>query len=191
MSAAHVPSRSKLARLAALACAVVLSSFLAATANPAVAGDQGQPAGPPRLDSHLARIVDAFRQAGIEGASATAAQLDIDLQGNAVRVIIKARPGPTATTIAVARSHGARVAQSNSCDGFASARNASPALATGEWILWMDAGDILLPADLAKVRWAEQLSPDIALSFSLVHQGGADATHMRHAQAFLDRSWKP
>ena len=109
MSAAHVPSRSKLARLAALACAVVLSFFLAATANPAVAGDQGQAAGPPRLDSHLARIVDAFRQTGIEGASATAAQLDIDLQGDAVRVIIKARPGPTATTIAVARSHGAAV----------------------------------------------------------------------------------
>ena len=109
MFGVHGSNSRTLARSAALAWAVALSFFLAAIAIPAVAGDHAQPASPPRLDSHLVQIVDAFRQTGIEEASATAAQLDIDLQGDAVRVIIEARPGPTATTIAVARSRGSAV----------------------------------------------------------------------------------
>ena len=105
----------------------------------------------------------------------------------AVDEIIVVDTGSTDASVDVARSHGARVAHFDWCDDFAAARNASLELATGEWILWMDADDYLLPEDLAKVRRARQLAPDIALSFSLINTGGADGTRFRQVKMFPNR----
>ena len=108
MSRAYGSTNRRLARMAALACAVVLSSLFAATTDPAAAGDQAQSAGSARLDSRLAQIVDAFRQQGTQAAAEAADRLDVDIEGDAVRVVIEAQPGPTDSTNA-ARGLGAKI----------------------------------------------------------------------------------
>ena len=108
MSGVHGSTCHNLARMAALASAVILLFLLAATTGPAVAGDHAQPSRYARLDSRLVQIVDAFRHQGTPAATEAAQRLDLDVEGNAIRVIIEARPGPTDTTSA-ALSLGARI----------------------------------------------------------------------------------
>jgi len=55
--------------------------------------------------------------------------------------------GSTDNTIAVARRFNARVFEHAWADNFAEARNAAFAQATGDYIFWLDADDILLPID--------------------------------------------
>ncbi len=107
MSDLHGTTGRKSAQMAALACAIILLSFLAATTGPAAAVDQAQPAGSPRLNSRLTQIIETLRESGIEGASAAAAQLDIDVQADSVRVIVEARPGLGTDAARSARRHGA------------------------------------------------------------------------------------
>ena len=102
-------SLRSLARFAALACAAVLLSVLAGTTGPAGAEDGAQPAGSARLDSRLAQIVQAFHRDGLQGASATAEQLDIGLQEDSLRVILKARGGLGDAAAAAASRRGASV----------------------------------------------------------------------------------
>ena len=109
MSPVHDPAPRTPVRLAALACAVVLSFFIAATTGPAAAGSHTEPAGSARLDSRLAQIVEAFEENSIAEAQATAAQLGIDLQADAVRVIVEARPGLRRGATASAGSLGAKI----------------------------------------------------------------------------------
>ena len=101
-------SLRSLARFAALACAGVLLSLLAGTMGPAGAEDDAQPAGSVRLDSRLAEIVDALREQGIQAAGDAARRLDVDIEGDAVRVVIEAQSGPTDSTNA-ARGLGAKI----------------------------------------------------------------------------------
>jgi glycosyltransferase involved in cell wall biosynthesis/Tfp pilus assembly protein PilF len=105
----------------------------------------------------------------------------------AVDEIIVVDTGSTDNSVSVAKEHGARVEFFEWCDNFAAARNASLALATGEWILWMDVDDYLLAEDLEKIQRARQLTPDIALSFSLVNTGGADTSRFRQVKMFPNR----
>jgi glycosyltransferase involved in cell wall biosynthesis/Flp pilus assembly protein TadD len=115
--------------------------------------------------------------------------LDRCLQSTAAAVdeIIVVDTGSTDASVEVARRHGARVSHFDWCDDFAAARNASLELATGEWILWMDADDYLLPEDLLKVQRVRQLTPDIALYFTLVNTGGADNSSFRQVKMFPNR----
>src|SRR3990172_4906626 len=108
MSGVHGSTCHNLARMAALASAVILLFLLAAPPAPAVAGDHAQPSRYARLDSRLVQIVDAFRHQGTPAATEAAQRLDLDVEGNAIRVIIEARPGPTDPTSA-ALSLGARI----------------------------------------------------------------------------------
>ncbi len=102
---------------------------------------------------------------------------------SAVDEIVVVDTGSTDSTIATARRHGARVAEVAWDDDFAAVRNESLAMATGEWILWMDADDYLLPADRDKVARVRRLKPDRALYFSLVNEG-ADRTSFRQIKMF-------
>jgi len=55
--------------------------------------------------------------------------------------------GSTDRTLEIAREHGAQVGHFEWCNDFVAARNASIALATGDWILFLDADDELSPAE--------------------------------------------
>lgn len=101
--------------------------------------------------------------------------------------IVVVDTGSTDGSVAVAERHGARVGTFAWCDDFAAARNASLDLATGAWILWLDADDALAPEDLARVQRAKHLTPAVALSFTLVNTGGADRTRFRQIKMFPNR----
>jgi tetratricopeptide (TPR) repeat protein len=72
--------------------------------------------------------------------------------------------GSTDRTPEIARRLGAIVTRGVWCDDFSAARNRAMALTTGQWILWLDAGEHLLPATAAELRTFvdEQASPDSA-----------------------------
>jgi glycosyltransferase involved in cell wall biosynthesis/lipopolysaccharide biosynthesis regulator YciM len=94
--------------------------------------------------------------------------------------------GSRDATVEIAQRYGATVGHFVWCDDFASARNASLELATGDWILWLDADDYLLPVDQEKVRRAKALVPDAGLYFTLVNEGGEE-TRFRQAKMFPNR----
>jgi len=72
--------------------------------------------------------------------------------------------GSTDRTPEIARRLGAIVTRGVWSDDFSAARNRTMALCTGQWILWLDAGERLLPATAAELRIFvdEQASPDTA-----------------------------
>jgi tetratricopeptide (TPR) repeat protein len=77
----------------------------------------------------------------------------------AVDEIVLVDTGSRDRTPEIAREHGARVASFAWCDDFAAARNASLALATGDWVLVLDADEELpeatrgaLPSAVAGAR---------------------------------------
>lgn len=53
--------------------------------------------------------------------------------------------GSTDATVALAQAAGARIERFVWCDDFAAARNHAFARCTGDWILWLDADDVLTP----------------------------------------------
>lgn len=66
--------------------------------------------------------------------------------------IVVVDTGSSDGTIAVAESHGARVGHFAWCDNFALARNASLSLATGDWIMVLDADETLEPLRARFIR---------------------------------------
>jgi len=60
--------------------------------------------------------------------------------------------GSTDDTAAIARAHGARVLPIPWCDDFAAARNAVLAHATGDWLLHLDADEVVDPENAARIR---------------------------------------
>ncbi len=56
--------------------------------------------------------------------------------------------GSTDATISIAKSHGARIEEIAWPDDFAEARNHSLAMATGDWVLVLDADEVLRPDSL-------------------------------------------
>ncbi len=76
----------------------------------------------------------------------------------AVDEIIVVDTGSIDGTKAVAAAYTDRIFDFAWVDDFAAARNASFAKATGDYILWLDADDVLLPEDLdallcLKIGW--------------------------------------
>src|SRR5437016_1157295 len=62
--------------------------------------------------------------------------------------------GSTDDTVALAEDCGATVSFFAWRDDFAAARNAAVEKATGDWILWLDADEFLLPESIPLVREA-------------------------------------
>jgi glycosyltransferase involved in cell wall biosynthesis len=101
--------------------------------------------------------------------------------------IVVVDTGSVDRTVEIAEGYGATIGHFTWCDDFAAARNASLELATGDWILWLDADDYLLSADLQKVANAKSLSADQALYFTLVNEG-ADRSRFLQVKMFPNRS---
>lgn len=79
----------------------------------------------------------------------------------AVDEVIVVDTGSTDQTVQLARQQGAAVIPFNWCDDFAAARNRGLAAATGDWILFLDADEIL--DDKARVElplWSTQKGVD-------------------------------
>ncbi len=91
--------------------------------------------------------------------------------------------GSTDGTVEIARRFGARLGAFPWVDDFAAARNAALELATGEWVLWLDADDYLAAEDLEQVRALKQEPPDHAFCFTLVNEGG-DRTSFHQIKMF-------
>ncbi len=68
--------------------------------------------------------------------------------------------GSSDATPDVASTLGARVAHFPWCDDFSAARNRSLELASGDWVLWMDADDVLAPGSGEEVRRVVRAHPD-------------------------------
>ncbi|MFH1361977.1 MAG: glycosyltransferase [bacterium] len=81
--------------------------------------------------------------------------------------IILVDTGSSDETIAVAKKYGAKVSSFAWIDDFAAARNESLKLATGDWILWIDADEYLKEEDLETLKKAIAETKGKALSLSL------------------------
>ncbi len=66
--------------------------------------------------------------------------------------IIIVDTGSTDDTVKIARQFGAEVHYFDWCDDFSAARNESIKYATGDWILWMDADERLLPESIPALK---------------------------------------
>jgi len=68
--------------------------------------------------------------------------------------IVVVDTGSTDETLQIAMEFGAIIGQFAWCDDFAAARNASLELATGDWVLWIDADEELVPGSETMLREA-------------------------------------
>jgi tetratricopeptide (TPR) repeat protein len=91
--------------------------------------------------------------------------------------IIVVDTGSTDQSVAISHQYGAKVSHFAWCDDFAAARNASLALATGAWILVLDADEELI-VEIQDLRQHLQSSSVREYSLPLVnqHQGAASWT---------------
>lgn len=72
----------------------------------------------------------------------------LDSVKNVVDEIIVIDTGSTDETVGIAESYGAQVEHFPWCDDFSKARNESIKYASGDWILWLDADERLLPESI-------------------------------------------
>lgn len=75
------------------------------------------------------------------------------IQGIADEIVV-VDTGSTDDTVAIAERFGATIGHFEWNDDFAAARNASLALATGQWALWIDADEVLEPQSFNPIREA-------------------------------------
>ena len=100
----------------------------------------------------------------------------------AVDEIVIIDTGSTDRTIEIARSYGARVIQQDWTGDFSEARNASLAAATGDWLIYLDADEVLIAEDVQRLRaltgqtWREAIHV-VETSFTGELGDGAAVTH--------------
>jgi len=85
--------------------------------------------------------------------------------------IVVVDTGSMDQTVEIARSLGAKVGHFQWCDDFSAARNASLDMATGDWIMWLDADDYVPPTEWPKLQEIKFLPLDQGFMFRLQNQG--------------------
>lgn len=74
-------------------------------------------------------------------------------------------------TVAVAQRYGAKIGYFEWCDDFSAARNAAIDLVDADWIIWLDADDLLLKEHHEEIRQLIRSGPDKSYFFVLDDQG--------------------
>ncbi|MGO4540134.1 glycosyltransferase [Paenibacillus sp. 2TAB19] len=117
----------------------------------------------------------------------------LDSVQHAVDEIIIVDTGSSDRTIEIARSYGAKVLRREWTESFADARNESIREASGQWILWMDADEVLREGDGEKLRmYVQQSEEDVLLLelFNYYGDGEADESQvymLAHHRLFRNR----
>lgn len=79
--------------------------------------------------------------------------------------IVIADTGSADKTIDVAKDFGAKVVEREWSDDFSAARNFCLSHVTGDWVLWLDAGDRLSAADATRLREQIDTAPTLAAAY--------------------------
>ena len=82
--------------------------------------------------------------------------------------IVVADTGSADDSPAVAKAAGAKVVEAPWQDDFAAARNFCASHVTGQWVLWLDAGETLSPADAEVVRQTVNESNDATSVYAML-----------------------
>ena len=119
------------------------------------------------LDAPLSALVRRAKRVASQAAPATGLRMSLcmivrdeeemlprclDAVANAVDEIVIVDTGSVDRTIEIARSFGAQVIEREWTGSFSEARNASFDAATGDWIVYLDADEVLVREDAAKLR---------------------------------------
>jgi len=116
----------------------------------------------------LARCLDSVRQAADE--------------------IIVVDTGSTDATMEIAREKGAKVICDKWRNDFAWSRNISIQHATGAWILWLDADDIVPPESIPVLKTLKTEKPDHIIGLTVKNQrSGNTGTEFVQARMFPNR----
>jgi glycosyltransferase involved in cell wall biosynthesis/FMN phosphatase YigB (HAD superfamily)/tetratricopeptide (TPR) repeat protein len=95
------------------------------------------------------------------------------VRGLAAEIVV-VDTGSTDRTVEIAREFGAKICSFPWCDDFAAARNAALELATGDWILMLDADEELPVAQHARLLADIKKSDTLAFRLPLVNAGQND-----------------
>ena len=95
----------------------------------------------------------------------------LDNVAELVDEIVVVDTGSSDGTVGIAKRYGAKIGFFEWCDDFAAARNESIKLATGDWILWLDADDILPIECHDQIRQLVQQPRDRSFLFVLDDRG--------------------
>ena len=107
----------------------------------------------------------------------------------AVDQIVVVDTGSTDTTVEVARRYGATVIQSDWRDDFSYSRNISIEHATGTWILWLDADDVVPESSITQIIELKKRSPDRVFGFIVRNERpGNTGTEFIQARMFPNSS---
>lgn len=91
--------------------------------------------------------------------------------------IVIADTGSTDTTIEVARGFDAKVVECEWKDDFSFARNFCLSHVTGNWVLWLDAGDRLSAEDATRLRQQIDRQPTMASAYLMFVEIPPNGTH--------------
>jgi glycosyltransferase involved in cell wall biosynthesis len=96
--------------------------------------------------------------------------------------------GSSDATIAIARQYRAEVIEADWKDDFAFSRNISIEHATGTWILWLDADDVVPEESLSKIQKLKEHSPDRVFGFIVRNERpGNTGTEFTQARMFPNK----
>ncbi|MDR3623060.1 MAG: glycosyltransferase [Paludisphaera borealis] len=105
--------------------------------------------------------------------------------------IVVVDTGSKDRTMEIAREHGARVFEFPWVDNFAAARNAALARATGDYAFWLDADDVVEPAERAKleallagIRAGDEAAYVVKCACDADGEGGGGQTVVDHIRLF-------
>ena len=96
--------------------------------------------------------------------------------------IVVVDTGSQDRTREIALAHASRVLEFEWCDDFAAARNVCLGHATGDWILWLDAGETIAPEDGERLRRLIDSQPDADRAYLVMVQTPAASHEMADEQ---------